>query len=178
VVGGQAASQWGGTEITSEEMKAGTYLVERYETSLGYSWSSGVAIGRYLEGLKEGIIWGRSCHVCRRTLVPPRMYCEQCFRPTDEWVRLGDTGRVITYSISYVNSDASRRGEPIIVAVIGIDGASPKEIGILHILAEIEPAKVRVGMRVAAVWKEGQSRTGAITDIRYFRPLTTTVGVG
>ena len=45
---------------------------------------------------------------------------------------------MVTYSVAYVNSDASRRKEPIIVAVVEIDGASPL-MGILHILGEVEP---------------------------------------
>ncbi len=145
-------------------------MLESYQTTLRYAWSSGVATGRYLEGLKEGVIWGRRCDGCGRTLVPPRMYCEECFRPTDSWVRLKDTGAVLTYSISYVNADASRRKEPIIVAVIEIDGASPL-MGILHLLGEIDPADVKVGLPVRAVWKEENLRVGAITDIRYFGPL-------
>ncbi len=159
-----------GIEITSDDLKNGKYLLESYDTKLRYAWSSGVATGRYLEGLKEGIIWGRRCNHCGRTLVPPRMYCEECFRPTDSWVRLGDAGRVVTFSVSYVNFDASRRKEPIIIAVIEIDGASPL-IGILHLLGEVDPEEVRVDMRVEAVWRERESRVGAITDIRYFRPV-------
>ena len=68
-----------------------------------------------------------------------------------------------------MNFDASRRKEPILVAVVEIDGASPL-MGILHLLGEVEPEKVRIGMRVQAVWKQDGERTGAITDIRYFRP--------
>ena len=98
------------------------------------------------------------------------MYCEQCFRATDDWVRLEATGTVTTYSICNVNFDASRREEPIMVAVIEIDGASPL-VGILHLLGEIDPAKVRVGLKVAAAWKDEDRREGAITDIRYFRPI-------
>ncbi len=158
-----------GTEITPEDLRRDRYLMTSYRTSLRYAWSSGVATGRYLAGLKKGEIWGRRCNGCERTLVPPRMYCERCFRPTSSWVRLGDRGRVVTYSISYVNSDASRRDQPIIVAVIEIAGASPM-MGILHLLGEVAPGKVRVGMEVEAVWKGEEDRGGAITDIMYFRP--------
>ncbi len=120
---------------------------------------------------EEGELWGRECDGCRRVLVPPRMYCERCYRPTDRWVRLRDSGKVVTYSIAYVNSDASRRSEPIVVAVIEIDGASPL-MGILHLLGEVAPEKVRIGMRVEAVWRPDDERYGSITDIKYFRPAT------
>lgn len=159
-----------GVEITSEEMKSGKYLLTEYETELRYSWSSGVAIGRFLAGLKEGEVWGRKCDTCKRVLVPPRMYCEICFRPNDRWVRLSDTGRVITYSISHVNADASRRNAPIIVGVIEIDGAG-KDMGILHLLGEVSPENVSIEMPVKAVWRDAEERRGAITDIMYFKPL-------
>src|SRR5207244_13564885 len=41
-----------------------------------------------------------------------------------EWVKLKETGTVNTFSVSYVNVDASRREDPILVAVVEIDGAS------------------------------------------------------
>ncbi|MDG6901734.1 MAG: Zn-ribbon domain-containing OB-fold protein [Nitrososphaerota archaeon] len=158
-----------GTEIAGSDLAAEKYLLTAYETELRYSWTSGVAISRYLRGLKEGQLWARKCNKCGRTLIPPRMYCEECFRSTDEWVRVGDTGTVNTFSISYVNVDASRRTDPVLVAVIEIDGASPG-MGILHVLGEVAPGDIRVGLKVKALWKPKDERTGAITDIRYFRP--------
>ena len=158
-----------GREITPGDVESGKYLYTHYKTKLKYAWTSGVAISRFLDGLKEGEIWGRKCNECGRKLVPPRMYCEECFRPNDEWVRLKDSGSVNTYSVSYVNVDASRRKDPILVAVIEVDGAS-LEMGILHVLGEVAPADIYVGMKVRAIWKPRSERRGAITYIRYFKP--------
>jgi uncharacterized protein len=165
-------AEYPGVEITPDEARSGRYLITEYQTKLKYAWSSGVAMGRFLAGLKDGEIWGRKCDRCGRVVVPPRMYCEMCFRPNDGWVKLRDTGKVVTYSIAHVNSDASRRTEPILVAVIEIDGASPLH-GFLHLLGEVEPGRISVGMHVEAVWKPKDEREGAITDIKYFRPGAT-----
>ncbi len=162
-------TRYRGTEISPEEVAAGKHLITTYQTTMKYSWTSGVAISRFLDGLKEGQLWGRKCNGCGRTMVPPRMYCEECFRPTDEWVRVKDTGKVNTFSISYVNNDASRRKKPIVVAVVELDGASP-EMGILHLIGDVDPREVEVGMKVKAEWKPAARRTGAITDIAYFGP--------
>jgi len=159
-----------GTAIEHEDLEAERYLYTHYETVLKYSWTSGVAVSRFLDGLKEGKLWARKCNGCGRVMIPPRMYCEECWRPTDSWVRVKDTGKVNTFSISYVNNDASRRKQPLIVSVIEIDGAS-KEMGILHFLGGIDPKKVQVGMKVRAEWKPKPERVGAITDIAYFKPL-------
>jgi uncharacterized OB-fold protein len=157
-----------GTEISSEEYNQRKYLVTHYETELKYAWSSGVAMGKFLRGMKQREIWGRGCDNCGRIVVPPRMYCEQCFRANDRWVRLRDTGTVNTYSVSHVNADASRRDTPILVAVIDIDGTKPR-MGFMHLLGGMRPSEVRVGMKVRALWKRPSEREGAITDIRYFR---------
>ena len=77
---------------------------------------------------------------------------------------------MLTYSVSYLGPAAERLEEPIIIAVIQLDGASPG-VGILHKLGEVKPEEVRVGMRVKAVWKPAEEREGAITDILYFRPV-------
>src|SRR6267143_7217865 len=132
------AKDYRGTEITAEDVDLGRFLSTDYQTVLKYSWTSGVAISRFLDGLKEGKLWARKCNKCGRIMIPPRMYCEEDFRPTDEWVRVKDTGTVNTFSISFVNNDASRRKEPIIVAVIELDGASP-QMGILHLMGEGKP---------------------------------------
>ncbi|MFQ6112216.1 MAG: Zn-ribbon domain-containing OB-fold protein, partial [Nitrospinota bacterium] len=135
-----------------------------------YTWSAGHAVGRFLAGLKEGRILGVRCTKCERVLVPPRAFCEECFVPVDDWVELSDTGRVNTFAISYLDTMTRRIKDPIIPAVIEIDGASP-DIGIMHLLGEVDPDKVRIGMRVKAVWKPPEEREGAITDIKYFKPV-------
>jgi uncharacterized OB-fold protein len=157
-----------GTPLSDEAFRRG--IAVDFAVQARYAWDAGVAIGRYLDGLKEGKILGRLCRGCRRTLVPPRMFCEECFRATDAWVEVGDTGTVQTFSLCYVTWDLQELTEPEIPAVIALDGASPG-IGIMHKLGGVEPEAVRVGMRVRAVWRPAPERVGSILDIVYFAPL-------
>ena len=156
--------------LRSKDFEEGRVLFETWDPNARYAWDAGVAIGRYLQELKAGRLIGRSCPQCRRVMIPPRMFCEQCFCATDRWVPLQDTGTVITYSLCYVTWDMIRLEKPQIPAVIAIDGASPG-MGIMHLLGEVEPEAVKIGMRVQAVWKPAEERIGAITDIAYFKPL-------
>ena len=160
-----------GREIDSKVFSSGEVFLTNYATDLKYSWASGVAISRYLIELKKGKIIARKCNECERILVPPRMFCEDCFRDTDEWIYVKDTGTVNTYSIAHVGTDASRLKEPLYVAVINIDRAS-QGMGFLHLIGEIQSEKqIKIGMKVEAVWKPESERTGSILDIKYFRPL-------
>ncbi len=162
----------GGIGLSEDDIQQGKVFFAEDSLNCRYAWDMGVAIERYLRELKNGRIIAKSCNECRRIMVPPRMFCELCFRPSDDWVFVQDTGVVNTFSICYVNWDASRikPGEtPHLPAVIEIDGAS-KGMGIMHRLGEVDPKDIKIGMRVKAVWKPAEERTGAITDIKYFKP--------
>jgi uncharacterized OB-fold protein len=137
-----------GHSLSEKEFRDAVGAID-FEVQARYAWDAGVAVGRYLHGLREGRIMARECLRCRRTLVPPRMFCEQCFRPTDRWVEVRDTGRVNTFSICYIRWDMVKLDEPEIPAVIEIDGASAG-MGFMH--------------------KPEGDREGSILDIRYFRP--------
>jgi hypothetical protein len=95
------------------------------------------------------------------------MFCERCFRPSDAWVEVETTGTVQTFSVCHVAWDMERLGRPQIPAVIAIDGSDG---GFLHLLGEVDPADLRIGMPVEAVWRPVGERTGSILDIAHFRP--------
>lgn len=156
--------------LSEEAFAQHQVLFEIWQVKAEYAWNTGVAIGKYLDGLKNGRLIGRRCFKCRRVLVPPRMFCESCFRPTDEWVDVQDSGVVKTFSLCYVRWDMTRLKEPEIPAVIDLDGAS-RGMGIMHKLGEVDPKAVKVGMKVKAVWKPAEQREGSITDIAYFKPI-------
>lgn len=161
-----------GTPLKEEDMKGKGILKEEWnEPGLSYTWSAGVAIGTYLDGLKKGKLLGVRCRSCNRIMVPPRMFCEECFKTVDEFVPVQDTGTINTFAICYIRTDASRQKRPQVPAVVELDGAS-KGMGILHLLGEVKSADVKIGMKVIAVWKPARERKGDITDIRYFRPMT------
>ena len=156
--------------LRRDDFDDGKVLFETWDPNAQYAWDAGVAVGRYLQELKKGCLVGRSCPECGQVLVPPRMFCESCFCPTDRWVTLADTGTVITFSRCYITWDMVQLDHPEMPAVIGIDGASPG-MGIMHMLGEVDPDALEIGMRVQAVWRPPEDRRGAITDIAYFKPL-------
>ena len=159
-----------GTPLSGEEIAKGRVFLVPYTPHFHYAWDCGEAIGRYFEELKNGRLIARHCRRCGRVMIPPRMFCELCFRPTDDWVYVEDTGSVNTFSLCYVSWDVRKLRKPEIPAVIEIDGASPG-MGIMHLLGGVQPKDVHIGMRVRAVWKPPAKRTGSITDILYFAPI-------
>ena len=163
-------AKWPGVELSAADLAEGKVTQTRFRPDAKYAWSAGEAMSRFLEELQAGRLIARTCDGCKRILFPPRMFCEECFRPTDAWTYIQDTGTIETFSISYIDTDAKRIPVPILVGVVSLDGASPK-MGMMHYFGEMSKDEIRIGMRVKAVWKPTEERTGSVLDIRYFRPL-------
>ncbi len=160
-----------GNKLTSDEFFNREISV-KHKPEIKYAWATGVAITKFLAGLKEGKIIGVHCNHCERTVCPPRMFCEECFSPMSNYVELSGTGIINTFSFAFIRTDASRRDNAEIPAVIDIDGTTLEPSGFLHLIDESVPhEKIRIGMRVKAIWKDPEERVGDITDIKYFAPM-------
>ncbi len=163
-------TKWPGVELSAADLSEGKVTQTRFRPNAKYAWSAGEAMSRFLAELQNGRFIARSCYSCKRVLFPPRMFCEECFRPTDAWTYIQDTGTIETFSVSYLDTDAKRIPDPILVGVVSLDGASPK-MGIMHFFGEMTKDEIRIGMRVKADWKPWEERRGSVLDLRYFRPL-------
>jgi len=139
------------------------------EPEIEYTWATGVAISKFLAGMKEGKIYGSHCDDCNKTMVPAMMFCYECFNPMSNYVELPDTGIINTFSLAYINTDATRRDTPELPIVVEIDGTTHAPSGFVHLLKEgTDVDKIKVGAKVKAVWKPEKERIGDITDIMYF----------
>ncbi|MDX1601320.1 MAG: zinc ribbon domain-containing protein, partial [Anaerolineales bacterium] len=109
-----------GTALSEDDFREDRVLYVHDEVDAQFAWDTGIAVGAYLAGLRRGEILGSRCEECERTVVPPRTFCERCFRPMDSYVPLQDRGTVNTFSLCYVTWDVQRIKEPEIPAVIEI----------------------------------------------------------
>ena len=126
-----------------------------------------VAGERFFRALKdEGKFLGSRCPHCDITYVPGRSFCERTMAECEEWMDVGTQGIVDTFTVLHVDYDGSELDEPTVVAFVRIEDG-----GIVHVLGEIEPEEVFIGMPVEAVLKPQGDRIGSITDIEHFKPV-------
>lgn len=130
-------------------------------------YTYGLAGEKFFRAIKDnGQILGTHCPNCDQTYVPATVFCERCLSQLDEWVDVGTTGEVVTYTFLHVNLDGSPRQDPEIIAFVRFaDG------GLVHRLGEVDPEKVDFGMMVEAVFKPATDRVGSILDIDHFKPV-------
>ena len=133
---------------------------------IDYEWSAGLAGSRFFQELRDNKrIMGTKCPKCSRVMVPPRIFCEECFVDAEEWVEVSPKGTLVTFGESYLGTDGSRLQEPWILGIVRLDGADG---GLIHYIGEAKPQELHIGMRMEAVFNE--VRQGNILDIKYFKP--------
>lgn len=130
---------------------------------LEYDFTAGVAQSHFLENLVKKTIVGQKCGEDGLVYVPPRGTDPASGLPTDIDVPLSTTGIVTTFCV--VNVPFHPVDVPYVQATVLFDGA---DIGIMHLLQEVDPDEVRAGMRVEPVWEDEIRPT--MTSIKYFRP--------
>lgn len=133
---------------------------------LSYTHTTSVDESRYLRALAEGRILGQRCPVCRKVYVPPRV-CPADGVPTEDEVAVRDRGTVTTFCVINIPFAGQRLEPPYVVAQILLDGA---DIPIPHLILGLPADEVRMGMRVAAVWRDRESWTFTPENIAHFRP--------
>ena len=133
-----------------------------------YVYTSGVAGDRFFKKLRDtGKLSATVCPKCDITYMPPRMYCERCFTELTEWKELDPWGQVGSYTVAHIDEKDKELKEPRVWAFIKIEGANG---GLVHNIGEISAEELKTGMKVEAVLKPQNERTGEITDIKWFRP--------
>ncbi|GIM85521.1 Zn-ribbon domain-containing OB-fold protein [Salinispora arenicola] len=133
---------------------------------LSYTHTTSAEESRYLRALAEGRLLGQRCPVCRKVYVPPRV-CPADGVPTEDEVPVRDHGTVTTYCVVNVPFAGQRLDPPYVVAQILLDGA---DIPIPHLILGLPTSEVRMGMRVAAVWRDPETWSTTPENIAHFRP--------
>jgi uncharacterized protein len=121
----------------------------------------------FLRGLAGGRLLAQRCPACRKVYIPPRGACPTDGVPTSEEVELPDHGIVTTFCVVNVDYPGQRVAAPYVAASVLLDGA---DIPFQHLILGCDPAEVRMGLRVRAVWKPREQWGTTWENIDHFRP--------
>jgi uncharacterized OB-fold protein len=158
-----------GTETTrsAKNMERRTWPGEIPLTSLYTAGTGGQIFFRALK--TQGKLIGTRCHPCEQIYLPARSFCERCFAELKEQVEVKRTGRLVSYTVCYVDHDGARLRGPVALALVQLEGATTV---MLHRLLDVSgPTEVKIGSRVETIIKAKAKRVGSILDIEGFRLL-------
>ena len=144
--------------------------VLRIRTPIGikYQYSAGPRVSSHLLGLMDGRFVGKRCPNCHLVYMPPRNgTCAKCGCLLGEDVEVGQRGTITTFCIVNVPFLGQTIKIPYVAATILLDGA---DMGMSHLIQEVEAADVRMGMRVEPVWRPRDEWQPSMENVMYFRP--------
>ncbi|WP_179963917.1 Zn-ribbon domain-containing OB-fold protein [Mycolicibacterium parafortuitum] len=121
----------------------------------------------FLRALEQGRLLGARSGENGKVYFPPKEADPATGLELDNFVELPDKGTVTTFAIINIPFAGQRIKPPYVAAYVLLDGA---DIPFLHLVTEIDPSEVRMGMRVQAVWKPQEEWGLGIDNIDYFRP--------
>jgi uncharacterized OB-fold protein len=136
--------------------------------ALPYQYFAGAVGSRFLNALRdEKKILGQRCEKCNKVTIPPRATCERCFTDISEnWVELSSIGEITGFTVVHHTEEHYPVKTPFVLALIKLDGA---DVPFAHLVADIAPDAVKIGMKVQAVFAD--ERIGSLMDIRHFKPV-------
>lgn len=136
-----------------------------------YKRTVGPTLSRFLTGLRDQRVEGTRGKD-GRVHVPPAEFDPVTGEPMTEWAEVGSQGSVVSWSWQPSPVDGNVLQHPFAWALIRLDGA---DTALLHGVDAGRSEAMTTGMRVRARWAE--ERTGSITDIACFEPVTSTAVV-
>ncbi|WP_253661655.1 Zn-ribbon domain-containing OB-fold protein [Williamsia maris] len=141
---------------------ASPVLTAPLSNTFDYTRSLGPVLSRFAEGLLEGaVVGGRASD--GRVFVPPPEFDPVSGAPITDFVEVGPTGTVSTWSWQPEPLPGQPLSEPFAWALITFDGA---DTALLHVVQAASAEELNTGLRVHPVWKS--ERTGRIDDIAHF----------
>ncbi|WP_202318990.1 Zn-ribbon domain-containing OB-fold protein [Archaeoglobus neptunius] len=164
-------------------------IKEKYEKTMqvegewnvgAYRWKAPAGyLDEFVRNFRDRKITGTLCKECGRVYVPPREICARCFTEITEKVEVSQYGEVLAFLVSpplqkgkviiagidAVEAGFLKEGERVILAMVRFEGTSSSMV--LPLL-NVEPGKVRVGMKVKAVWAE--ECKGVLADLLGVKP--------
>ncbi len=153
----------GGKKMNQEIEKK----VYRGAIKVPYKHTAGAYVERFITEIgKNNKIYGVKCPKCNKMYVPPKMVCFECFEKMEEWVEIGNEGIVKGFTVVTHSTPVMPLNPPFAFAIISLEGA---DTDFVHIIKESDPKKLKIGMRVRAVFKEKPRKR--ILDIEYFEAI-------
>ncbi len=149
--------------IKEEYIKTRTMPANWYLSSYKFKFNI-THMQPFLEKLKQKKLVGLQCSSCNRIYFPPRQICGKCLVKPDRWVDLRETGRVASFTITYLKDPETGKiiERPIVCAQLdGADTSYPSQLN-----PDIEFKDTYIGMPIKVHWAE--TLQGGLMDIEYF----------
>ncbi|MBM3946663.1 MAG: Zn-ribbon domain-containing OB-fold protein [SAR202 cluster bacterium] len=114
----------------------------------------------FWEATKRGQLVMQQCTQCKEFVWTPQMACRKCLTETLEWKPVSGKGTIHTFSVIYRAANPAFKA-PYTIVVVDLEEGTR----ILSDLIGIDPADVRIGMKVEVEFEDAGD-----VGLYHFRP--------
>ncbi|WP_034269379.1 Zn-ribbon domain-containing OB-fold protein [Haloechinothrix halophila] len=136
---------------------------------MDYTYVAGAGRSMFLRGLAERKLIARRCAGCGQVYLPPPEFCSRCLTELEAPFELDGRGAISTFCVVSFPFPGQRIDPPYVVAHIQPHGAGTR---LMHLVREIEPEDVHIGLEVEPVWVPDDELDTSLLSISHFRPTT------
>ncbi|MCK4579892.1 MAG: OB-fold domain-containing protein [Dehalococcoidia bacterium] len=90
------------------------------------------------KALKRGKLLGLKCRDCGKFTCPPKMACQECGSTNLDIAELNGSGKVVTFTVSYVPSEGREAEAPYTIVMVELDEGP----WLMGNLTDIDPNRV------------------------------------
>ncbi|MBM3287038.1 MAG: Zn-ribbon domain-containing OB-fold protein [Candidatus Eisenbacteria bacterium] len=136
------------------------------QVPLNYKYTMGVAGERFFQTLRDkGDFIASKCPECGTMAIYPLIYCEECFAEIKDYVSVGLTGELYSWTECSSDFKGARHEKPHLLGMVRFQGVQG---GIIHRL-DVPLSEIAIGMKVIAVLRPSSQRKGSLDDIQCFK---------
>jgi len=143
-------------------------IIESGDAIQPFNYAVGMHGSKFFKALKDNKILGIKCPKCKKVYVPPRRVCGPCYTEMNEFVEVGPTGIIETFTIlryEFIDpATGERKPVPYGYGFIKLDGADTL---FQHYIDITKESSLKIGAPVEAIFSD--QTKGTIRDVRYFR---------
>lgn len=120
-------------------------------------WTATPEGAPFWEAASRGVLVLPTCMQCGRKHWYPRAFCPFCAAQQIDWVESEGTGTIYSYCVNHTGDT------PKVLAYVQLDAAGPT---LLTAVVDVDPAVLRVGLSVRAVFRPGDAFSMPVFQLR------------
>ena len=101
-------------------------------------------ISSFYAFLKQKQFMAVKCNECKTKILPPKQMCTNCLSTDLKWIKIKDTGKLLSYTIIHVAPEKFQSIAPYIVGIVEFEDG----LRLPGMICDVPQEKIKIGMNI------------------------------
>ena len=94
--------------------------------------------------LKQMQFMAAKCNECKTKILPPKPICPNCLSTNLNWIKVKDTGKLLSYTVIHVAPEQFQSLTPYSVGIVEFEEC----LRLPGMICDVSPEKIKIGMKL------------------------------